>query len=444
MPLASEYCSTVSSKNVKADLDLSFRDRKFTLGGSSECWSGWIKPLEKTTYKNSYLSIPQSTWAGLQVSDFDKKCLTALKSPILDYDPYVIARSLGFSLPALPDGLYYTTYAWAESPLRLKEYWIDMTASQPSELSKNSKSVLVGYRLASYEKSSAGDIKALIFKGPNGRVLRVKADSFVIAMGGIENARFAKSLLDSVADSNRLAALGLGHFQEHPHLYSFLTCKQGNKKIPPIIANRVFVKANSKEVINNGYVKISIVAWDGEGSPKASFMINPPKNTRRKEILKNLIRPLFGKPIVPANSMSVTARCEQRPVKQSRIDFLGDKQMSLDWKVDPRDFEYYSEYFRRYASYMASRGYIDDVILSEPSVSSLAIPAAATGGAHHMSTVAYSADGNGLVDDSLRLSGYGNIYVVGSSSFPTSGFENPTIAAMATALKAVEAIIQLK
>ena len=29
--------------NIKNLLDVSFRDRKFTLGGSSECWSGWSR-----------------------------------------------------------------------------------------------------------------------------------------------------------------------------------------------------------------------------------------------------------------------------------------------------------------------------------------------------------------------------------------------------------------
>ena len=113
---------------------------------------------------------------------------------------------------------------------------------------------------------------------------------------------------------------------------------------------------------------------------------------------------------------------------------------TLDWRVDSRDFEHYSEYLRIYSSYMASRGYIDDIELSKGSSSGIAIPSSARGGAHHMGTVAYSADGNGFVDDEFRLSGFTNIYIVGTSCFPTSGFENPTVAAMTTSQKAVEAI----
>ena len=39
-------------------LDPSFNDRKYTLGGSSECWAGWIKPIEESTFKNKFSNIP--------------------------------------------------------------------------------------------------------------------------------------------------------------------------------------------------------------------------------------------------------------------------------------------------------------------------------------------------------------------------------------------------
>ena len=45
-------------KEIKNRLNLSFKDRKYTLGGSSECWTGWIKPFEKSTYKNFYKNKP--------------------------------------------------------------------------------------------------------------------------------------------------------------------------------------------------------------------------------------------------------------------------------------------------------------------------------------------------------------------------------------------------
>ena len=58
-----------------------------------------------------------------------------------------------------------------------------------------------------------------------------------------------------------------------------------------------------------------------------------------------------------------------------------------------------------------------------------------------MGTVPYTLN-NDLINEKFKLTAYDNTYVVGSSAFPTSGFENPTHAAMATALIAADDIIQ--
>lgn len=438
MPLASEFCSSINNRKVRADLDLSFRDRKFTLGGSSECWSGWIKPLERTTYSNTYNSLIYQGWGSLDLTSYDEACLNLLNSPISDFNPQTVAEKLGYKLPALPEGLYYTTYAWAAAPLRLKSYWTEKAVSSPDEISPG-KNVLVGYKLITFEPAGDGRVSTLVFENLQGKKLRINAESFIIAMGGIENARFAKQLA-SAAQYDQVKTKRLGHFQEHPHIYEVLSCSKGKVEMPDIISRRIPVSAGSGILVNDGFVNISIAAWDGQGSPKASFMINSMPPQGRLNGIKNIFRPLVGRKVVDPSRMTVAGRCEQTPTDTSRINFDSNGVDKLNWQVTPSDFRYYSEYLRRYSTYMLAQGFIDDVELQEDSVLSLAIPSQVKGGAHHMSTVAFADDPASLVDEDFRLSGYDNIYVVGSSVFPTSGFENPTHAAMATALKATDSI----
>ena len=59
-----------------------------------------------------------------------------------------------------------------------------------------------------------------------------------------------------------------------------------------------------------------------------------------------------------------------------------------------------------------------------------------------MGTVPYLKD-ESLIDANFRLKEYKNIYVVGSSAFPTSGFENPTHNSMAIALAASDHIMSI-
>ena len=58
------------------------------------------------------------------------------------------------------------------------------------------------------------------------------------------------------------------------------------------------------------------------------------------------------------------------------------------------------------------------------------------GGYHHMGTTRMSADpALGVVDADCRVHGYGNLYVAGSSVFPTGGWANPTLTILALVLR---------
>jgi choline dehydrogenase-like flavoprotein len=58
------------------------------------------------------------------------------------------------------------------------------------------------------------------------------------------------------------------------------------------------------------------------------------------------------------------------------------------------------------------------------------------GGSHHMGTTRISSDPKrGVVDANCRVHGIDNLYVAGSSVFPTSGSANPTLNILALAYR---------
>ncbi|MDZ7771680.1 MAG: GMC family oxidoreductase [Balneolaceae bacterium] len=58
------------------------------------------------------------------------------------------------------------------------------------------------------------------------------------------------------------------------------------------------------------------------------------------------------------------------------------------------------------------------------------------GGAHHMGTTRMSAHpGEGVVNPDCRVHGMDNLYIAGSSVFPTSGFAHPTLTLVALAAR---------
>jgi choline dehydrogenase-like flavoprotein len=63
-------------------------------------------------------------------------------------------------------------------------------------------------------------------------------------------------------------------------------------------------------------------------------------------------------------------------------------------------------------------------------------PASLSGGRHHIGTTRTHADPRqGVVDPDCRVHGLANLYVAGSSVFPTAGYANPTLTIVALALR---------
>ena len=60
-------------------------------------------------------------------------------------------------------------------------------------------------------------------------------------------------------------------------------------------------------------------------------------------------------------------------------------------------------------------------------------------GCHHMGTTRMHPDPKqGVVNPDCRVHGLGNLFIAGSSVFPTSGFANPTFTILALSLKLAE------
>ncbi len=168
---------------------------------------------------------------------------------------------------------------------------------------------------------------------------------------------------------------------------------------------------------------------------------------------KKIGRTYVNKPI---NGILLDVTLDPRPVPESRItlgedtDALGMRKPHLDWRLHPED----SQSLTRTAVAVAAE--ITRLGLGRVQLHpALADPAAAWvesghlvghDGApespttfiswHHMGTTRMAADpGQGVVDAHCRVHGVGNLFIAGSSVFPTTGSANPTLTIVALALR---------
>ena len=306
--------------------------------------------------------------------------------------------------------------------------------------------------------------------------LTVRAKAFVLAAGGIETPRL---LLAS--------DLGNGHdqvgryFMEHPHARGGRIVKGAAWPLLKAFGRRHRIAGQDlaalispsealqrREGILN--TSLTIVARQPQGrrqfiGMKAySGLKHSMAPTKRGRALWMATKKAAGwaqRHVDPARpwllhklgnlEIALLVRGEQAPNPESRVTLGGERdptgvpRVKLDWRLLPIDVrsvamlvETLGRELERLglgrvepADWLAGgRWQTDPLISSHP-----------IGGYHHMGTTRMGSDPRTSVTDSDgRVHGLGNLWVAGSSLFPTGGWANPTLTIVALALRSAETI----
>jgi choline dehydrogenase-like flavoprotein len=151
--------------------------------------------------------------------------------------------------------------------------------------------------------------------------------------------------------------------------------------------------------------------------------------------------------------LALLVRAEQAPNPDSRVtlgterDALGLPRPRLDWRLSPSDVHSVAvlvetlraEFERLGLGRVEPAAWLADAAggwRTDPLISAHPI-----GGYHHMGTTRMADDPRrGVTDGRTRVHGLGNLYVAGSSLFPTSGWANPTLTIVALALRTADEV----
>jgi choline dehydrogenase-like flavoprotein len=141
-----------------------------------------------------------------------------------------------------------------------------------------------------------------------------------------------------------------------------------------------------------------------------------------------------------ATELIVVNYCEQAPNPQSRVylsherDQLQMNRLILDWKVGDDETKRLMRLQELVDYYLRKNhiGHLDNI--SQP-LSDLHYSDAS----HHIGTTRISDDPRtGVVDSDGKVHGVDNLFIAGSSVFPTYGYANPTLTIVALAIRLAE------
>ena len=309
--------------------------------------------------------------------------------------------------------------------------------------------------------------------------LSLKAQYFVLATGGIENARILLSSRDKCDDGIGNAHDNVGrYFMDHP------SAVRSNIKLSRnIYSSSLFVKPvkngrfkniirfndsyQKDHLLTNNHLELSVqhpknyeeafssmvqiaktILKKGSSSrrldfsnvkmskiPEIIYLLSP------SEVFPHFVTEIYYKfnkilrrPI-NAESIVISHHLEQVPNRDSRItlcnevNFLGINKVNMHWLVGNREIETANKLEQHVIDMLKKSGWVDPMV-DHQEVQAL------SDASHHMGTTRMSEiPQDGVVDPNCKVHTIDNLYIAGSSVFPTSGSANPTYTIAALTLR---------
>lgn len=162
------------------------------------------------------------------------------------------------------------------------------------------------------------------------------------------------------------------------------------------------------------------------------------------DIVRAFLQKLADKPVVTSNHVELIGFFEQAPNPDSRItldaevDALGKRKVCVDWRLTSLDRHTYRTAAALFGSELAHA--CGGTFQPEPWLEGdLDTMPQVHGTAHHLGTTRMADDPQqGVVDRHCRVHGIDNLHIAGSSVFPTGGWAFPTFTIVALSLRLAE------
>ncbi len=411
------------------------------LGGSSNTWGGRCFPFTSLDFKKR---------------DYIKYSGWPIKKE--DLDPYAEEAKLIFDLPPVQQQGFYK--GWTDVLENTDDYFsgtkflysvppTNFKSKYETEL--KSRSNIHCYINANLTdmilNKTLDDVNNIEIKNYKNGVFNATAKIFILATGGIENPRlllnFNKQCHNGIGNKNDLVGR---FFSDHilNHVGTFIMEDHAENAFTgtEIPANKRFVWSTlaptEKLQRNNelGRFEIHVRPYLGLFSRSRKFKQKIKEIVCLTEWTKGLATSIKGKEYeceYSDGSLMVIQGQEPNPLSRvtlgTNTDRFGLKRAVLDWQFVEKDVltckKGFMTFVKRFVASNLGRIHIDDWLLKKDI--KFIDDYYLSGGWHLMGTTRMgSSPKDAVVDSNLKVFGINNLYIGGTSVFPTYGAVNPT------------------
>jgi choline dehydrogenase-like flavoprotein len=456
------------------------------LGGSSNCWGGWCRPLDAWDFEKKDW-VPHSGWPfGLdELLSYYQRTHELLQLGPVNFDPDYWERAINRDdVRRIPftSGRVRDSISQFSPPVRFgKRYRHELKVARYLRVFLHANVTQI------MQDRDVNKITHVKVKTLSGSSMTVQAKIFILATGGIENARLllASNQIEAAGIGNRHDLVGR-YFMDHPRLLSgsvkFAPAWAGNKLYDikynymntAVSANGVHIASQfalTKETLAQEKILNARICFcsefPGEGSegakalfrckqallkkeqPGFSFasdlatMLSEPVNTlsygftrlfHPRALIKNIGFQVIVEP-APDPDSRVSLNMQQR-------DSLGMPRVQVQWRLNDLVRRSVDRSIELVAQELQMSG-VAQVNLGPRIEGGVWPPTFEKEGTwHHMGTTRmHDSPSYGVVDSDCRVHGMANLYIAGSSVFPTAGANFPTITLAALALRLSQHVI---
>jgi choline dehydrogenase-like flavoprotein len=417
------------------------QSRVRALGGSGHVWGGKCGPLDEADFATRPWR-PVSGWpfGRRQLKPFYDRACDRLKLPRFPVDD---GPPEGAALPPVgaADGPLRSSPR-AYSPVSGRVDAAAFAAFRDAPAEANNIAVHTHINVTGIRLNDAGAVDRLELRCLTGTRHTARGGVYILATGGIENARL---LLASNAD--RPEGVGNAHdlvgrcFQGHVTISTAENDPLGDAEVAFTGAGDLALYDNQPRDRPHAVFALDMPThqWLGAGNCTMTISARPRAEAPAGSAgaaaaqLANLLDQGAGPRRHDYFLMS-----EQAPNRDSRVtladqtDALGQPRAKLEWRYTQADWDSLSASVAGFGAAFGSQG-LGRVCWPIETEGLLALMGPSR---HHMGTTRMDPDpAKGVVDVDCRVHGVDNLYIAGSSVFPTSGLVNPTLTLTALAIR---------
>ncbi len=448
-----------------------------TFGGSTTRWGGQCRPLDALDFEPRD-GIPHSGWPFdlAYLEPYYRRAQAVCQLGPYEYQPSAWGAFDGGALPLDGEHLDTKIFQFSCATDFGRVYRTALAGSDNVDVYLNANVIEIE------SDESAQNATSLVVATFNNRRIRFTAETYVLACGGIENARLLLA-------SNRIARHGLGNqhdlvgrfFMDHAYflLGHFEPAIASYDRSYYVIES--YDRVGNEQKVNAAFTLSERFRRDDRLNGAAIYFVRrpayktspeyfskggrsfihlidvlrhdelPDRNLGRHlrniaagagEVAVSLRRQLIEL-VRPRPRLALRAVLETTPNPASRVtlgsrrDHFGMPRVRVNWQLnteDTRGLARLLQVMRQEFERCRLGRLIEDI-----AADGNGWPTSMTGGKHHMGTTRIHDDPRqGVVDPDCRIHGMSNLYIAGSSVFPTCGYANPTLTIVALALRLAE------